>query len=1238
MKPNRRNPILLSALATVFVAQSASAVDFYWDGGTNNWTTASAWSTTAAGTTNPGAAPGSADDLFFNITSANTTANAISHSNGNRAARSLTFNTTGTSNFRAGGASTAASTLTIGVGGITMNANAGAVTLGQTPGTYGTMTVALGGAQSWTNNGAGLLTITGGVTNGANLLTIAGSGNTTIQGVIGNGSGGITKNGNGALTLSGTNTYTGTTTLNAGTLNLNNTRAVGGQLTINGGKIDTTNATAGLSVLNNTQVWGGNFEFVGTSSFNLGTGTVNLNAGTRTVTTTANTLTVGGIISNGGLTKDGAGNLRINGANTFAGTTIVNNGKLQIGNYSGLDNTSSITIANGGTSGIDFVQVGTGTTTNTINKDVSLHGRMAITGGTSSNRLNLTWDGNITLAGDSTITNNGNSLWDINGQIDLGTHTLTYQADGTGSRIDGNIIGTTGSLNKTNAQSLTLTGTNTYGGTTTLTGGALVTALPANLAGYTNAGKVIFNGGRLDVTMGEGSTTGWSTAQVDTLLANATKTSGNLGINTANGDLTQWTAFDSATNFGGINLIKLGANTLTLDQANNLAATTIASGGGTLRITTPAALGSGSVTVSTAGANSGTLELALTGTNTINNTFNGFASANALSGGNAAQIRNTSGDNTITSNLTITGTGGSGLNVASDGGLLTLSGTITANVSAGARTFSVGGSGGGVVSGAILDDTTNTLALAVQKSGPGTWTFSNPGNAYSGATTILNGTLKLGANDVMPDASAVTIGGGATSGTFDLAGFSDTIANTVTLGAGTTTLGGQQNQIVNTGGNAVLAVDGGITYNAGSIGFENGTALISANLQLGVTTGTNRNINVGNGADAVDLEITGILSSSAGGNPITKTGLGTLFLNNDANTHSHQFLVDAGTVRVTKLADVNNPSSLGTGALADFIRLGNNDTATLEYVGTTDSSTDRSIQIGTSGATNTGNGAILNNSATGKLTFTGTNFNPTVAGITVDRTVTLGGSNALDNTISGKIQDNDTANGGTISVAKQGSGTWILAGNNTYTGATTVTGGVLVVNGSLANTTTTVGNNATLRGSGSIGGSVTVQSGGTLAAGNSIESLGTGALSFEANSTFAYELQTDLYGTTPGVAGDLTYSTGTLDISAGAILTLTDLATSTALAIGSKFTLISYFGGWTSTELFTYGSNTLADGSTFTLGANDWLFNYDDTSGGLNYNGDQIGASSFVTMTVVPEPNVAALLGGLGVLLLRRRR
>ena len=359
--------------------------------------------------------------------------------------------------------------------------------------------------------------------------------------------------------------------------------------------------------------------------------------------------------------------------------------------------------------------------------------------------------------------------------------------------------------------------------------------------------------------------------------------------------------------------------------------------------------------------------------------------------------------------------------------------------------------------------------------------------------------------------------------------------------------------------------------------------------------------------------------------------MATLTLSNTDNTFAGQFLSDAGTTQVTKLADNGTASSLGAGT--GSIRLGSNNTATLEYIGTTDSSANKVFQIGTNVTDNTGNAAILNN-GTGKLTFTAANFNSNAGGaITVARSLTLGGSyTGAANEISGIIRDHNTAGGGTVSLTKTGDSTWALSGASTYTGATNVTGGVLAVNGSLANTSTTIGTGSTLQGSGSIGGSVTVQGGGTLAAGNSIESLATGALTLEALSTFAYEIDNDAAA---NVAGDLTAVSGNLIIDSGntANLTLGELG-SGSWTIGEKLTLISYSGTWNG-GLFDY-AGTLADDSTFTFSGMQWLFNYNDTVAGTNYTDDLTG-SSFVTMTAVPEPS-AALLGGLGLLVLLRRR
>ncbi|MDQ8700270.1 autotransporter domain-containing protein, partial [Hyphomicrobium sp. LHD-15] len=75
---------------------------------------------------------------------------------------------------------------------------------------------------------------------------------------------------------------------------------------------------------------------------------------------------------------------------------------------------------------------------------------------------------------------------------------------------------------------------------------------------------------------------------------------------------------------------------------------------------------------------------------------------------------------------------------------------------------------------------------------------------------------------------------------------------------------------------------------------------------------------------------------------------------------------------------------------------------------------------------------------------------------------------------------------GSWSLEKNGAGTTILSGTNTFTGTTMVNDGVLAVNGSIATSSlTTVGNGGTLKGTGMLG-AVTVNAGGIHAPGNSI--------------------------------------------------------------------------------------------------------------------------------------------------------
>src|SRR4029079_544828 len=95
-------------------------------------------------------------------------------------------------------------------------------------------------------------------------------------------------------------------------------------------------------------------------------------------------------------------------------------------------------------------------------------------------------------------------------------------------------------------------------------------------------------------------------------------------------------------------------------------------------------------------------------------------------------------------------------------------------------------------------------------------------------------------------------------------------------------------------------------------------------------------------------------------------------------------------------------------------------------------------------------------------------------------------SNTGNNTLSPLIADAAAAAGtNTVNVAKDGTGKWILTGNNSYSGTTNVNAGPLLINGTQTGTgLTTVASGATLGGTGTLGGALT--NNGTVSPGASV--------------------------------------------------------------------------------------------------------------------------------------------------------
>ena len=547
--------------------------------------------------------------------------------------------------------------------------------------------------------------------------------------------------------------------------------------------------------------------------------------GTMTLTTNSNLsigITSGGSAGSGGITIDnGAGAFTISGGLTINYSPIFTNnsantftfGALSAGtgdkwlDFRGSGNMIGTGVISGFGNGVVTVGVsgvsGPKVTLNGVNtygaKTLVNSGTLAVTGGGQLyNTANKEIANAVTINSGGTVEFD-NWLWQgsfgtlnyASANIVINGGTLKYvgtTANGSNSR--GLTIGASGATleSATSLQKWVVTSGTGYttlvssGGTLTLTG-----------AGDGQIDKVIPGTGGLTKS-GNGT---WTLAGTNTYTGTTTATAGVL-VATKAAALPGYNAADKVIFNGGAVAVQVGGSGWTTTQVDTLL-TKATKTSGALGIDTT----NGSLTQWTAFTTTNlgsTLGLAKLGTNTLTlDLANNYAGATTVTAG-TLQIGNagTTGSLTGTSSITV-GTGSNLTINRSDA--FTQATDLNNKAITGAGSFTQAGGG------------TTTLSLT---------------NTYTGATAINQGTLKLGDNDVLPDASPVSIG----TATLDADTRTDTVGTLNVTGSAVINLGSGAALVFadsSAGGTATWAGTLNITGTLGatSLKFGNGSSGLS---------------------------------------------------------------------------------------------------------------------------------------------------------------------------------------------------------------------------------------------------------------------------------------------------------------------------------------------------------------------------------------------------------------------------
>ena len=498
-----------------------------------------------------------------------------------------------------------AGTLTLGAAGGTL-ANSAAVQI-----SGGTLNVACADT-------VGTVTLLNGSISGA--ATLTGASYDVRKGTVSAGLGGngvtLTKTTADTVTLSGINTYDGLTTVTLGELDLNTTsgQSIAGNLTLNGGTVKLLQASQ-IASSKNFVVNGGTFDLQG---FNQIVGGVQLTGGALAgsggvlTSTSAFDLQAGSVSASlggsVGLNKTTGGTVTLSGMNSFSGVTSVTLGELDLNTMGGQSIAGNLAV-NGGT--VKLMQA----------DQIAAAKTLAVSSGAFDlQSFNQTVAG-VQLTG-GTLAGSGGTL--------SSTSDFDLQAGAVGAILGGGV-----GLNKSGSGTVTLSGANSYGGGTTVTGGTLALsgagALPSGTTLFIDGANAGFDmgGGSAAagiVTLGQGTiTNGALTASayslmngtVSAILAGAAAPLAKDGVGTV--------TLSAANTYGGNTTIKAG--TLTLSAGGSLGNTPLidVQSGASLNVITPGlTLGAaqtlkGNGTVTGAVVNNGTLSPgASLGTLTVN--------------------------------------------------------------------------------------------------------------------------------------------------------------------------------------------------------------------------------------------------------------------------------------------------------------------------------------------------------------------------------------------------------------------------------------------------------------------------------------------------------------------------------------------------------------------------------------------------------------------------------------------